>query len=75
MCEQRDRPELGKNLESSLAATIRWALCEDSPDAHVDRLGVDERLVIDGRFALLNVARLILSAMPKLVERPPTPAS
>lgn len=46
-----------------LAKLILEALRKDSPSAHIDTFGVDDRLVIDGRFDLLNVAQLLAVAL------------
>ena len=59
-----------------LARALHAALVADSPTAHIDPIGSDDRLVIDGRFDLVNVARQLLKQAPlSRGETPPTPQS
>lgn len=49
-----------------LAKAIHVALRADDPDAHMDRyddcFGPDDRIVIDGHFDLIRVAKRVLRA-------------
>jgi len=54
---------------TELAKALHGALMKDSPTAHVDPWDVDDRVVIDGRFDLRNVAKLLLKRGPGVTGR------
>lgn len=53
-----------------LAETIHAALVADDPDAHIEPLGLSERVSIDGRFDLERVAKRILKVLGKSTPQP-----